>query len=109
MLAKFPDANIIWDEAPIGGPDGIHPKDLKALAKSISPRNVFWIACNHNQPKKEDLEPGNCLPFDVIVFINEQHLTKGILIDLNAKSLALRMVRIITVPFRISLSNLIPN
>ena len=61
LLAKFPDANIIWDEAPIGGPDGIHPKDLKALAKSISPKNVFWIACNHNQPKKEDLEPGSHL------------------------------------------------
>ena len=61
LLNKFPNANIIWDEAPIGGPEGILPSDLKALAKKISPQKTFWIACNHNQPRKEDLLPGNSL------------------------------------------------
>ena len=60
LIRINPDANIFFDETPIGGPDGIHPDDLKALANEISPENIFWIACNYNHPKKEDLEPGNC-------------------------------------------------
>ena len=60
LIRINPNANIFCDETPIGGPDGIHPNDLKALANEISPGNTCWIACNHNHPKKEDLEPGNC-------------------------------------------------
>ena len=61
LIKKYPEASVIWDEAPIGGPQGIHPNNLKALAKKISPQKTFWIACNHNQPRKEDLLPGNSL------------------------------------------------
>lgn len=61
LILKFPDANFFFDEAPIGGPDGISPEDLKGFAKNLSRQNVFWIACHQNHPKKEDLQPGTCL------------------------------------------------
>ena len=68
LMKEFSDANILWDEAPIGGPEGIPPSNLKALAKRISPQKTFWIACNHNQPRKEDLKPDNCLNFGTAFF-----------------------------------------
>ena len=59
LVSKYPNANFICDEVPVGGTDGIAPKDLKALAKKILPNNIFWIACCYNHPKKELLEPGH--------------------------------------------------
>ena len=60
LISKHRGANFFFDEAPVGGPDGIATQDLKALAEKISPKRFFWVACNHNHPEKEDLEPGIC-------------------------------------------------
>ena len=81
FMKQYPNANIIWDEAPIGGPEGISPSDVKALAKKISPKSIFWIACNHNQPKKEDLWPGNWLSCGAIVHSNDNLKTAAYLIS----------------------------
>ena len=59
LILKFPRANFFFDEAPIGGLDGINLADLMALAKKLSPQNHFWIASSHNSPIEGDHKSGD--------------------------------------------------
>ena len=74
LISKYPDANFFFDETPVGGEDGIPPEDLKAFAKNVSPSRVLWVACDHNHPEKEDLEPGLTILFFKICWQLEQSL-----------------------------------